>query len=82
MIHPMPWYIAGPLIGLVVPALLIAGNKAFGVSSNLRHLCSALAPCGIDFFEHDWKEMGLWNLTFLAGLFARCRRGRSRTPPA
>jgi hypothetical protein len=26
-----PWYIAGPLVGLTVPALLILGNKSFGI---------------------------------------------------
>ena len=41
---PWPWYVAGPAIGLFVPALLILGNKVFGVSSSLRHLCSALLP--------------------------------------
>jgi uncharacterized membrane protein YedE/YeeE len=70
MPHPLPWYIAGPLIGLVVPALLLIGNKPFGVSSNFRHLCAAIAPCGLEFFSHDWKRAGLWNLTFLAGVFA------------
>ena len=48
MMHPLPWYIAGPLIGLVVPALLLIGNKAFGISSNLRHICAAVAPCGLE----------------------------------
>jgi uncharacterized protein len=37
---PLPWYVAGPLIGLVVPALLLIGGKQFGVSANLRHLCA------------------------------------------
>ena len=32
--QPLPWYIAGPLIGLMVPALLIMGNKSFGLSSS------------------------------------------------
>ena len=59
MPHPLPWYIAGPLIGLTVPALLLAGNKAFGVSSTFRHLCAAVAPCGIEFFRHDWKRAGV-----------------------
>jgi uncharacterized protein len=68
--HPLPWYVAGPLIGLMVPALLLAGNKAFGISSNFRHMCAAVAPCGIDYLRHDWKRLGLWNLTFLSGLFA------------
>jgi len=69
MPHPLPWYIAGPLIGLVVPALLLIGNKSFGVSSNFRHICAAVAPCGIEFFRHDWKRQGGWNLVFLAGAF-------------
>jgi hypothetical protein len=32
------WYIAGPLVGLTVPALLILGNKIL-VLANLRHAC-------------------------------------------
>src|ERR1017187_6700177 len=63
-----PWYVAGPLIGLFVPALLIAGNKLFGISSNLRHLCSANAPGKVEFFRYDWRKAGLWNLIFLAGI--------------
>jgi hypothetical protein len=63
-----PWYVAGPLIGLFVPALLIAGNKLFGISSNLRHLCSALIPGKIEYFRYDWKGAGLWNLVFLLGV--------------
>ena len=65
----MPWYIAGPLIGLFVPALLLLGNRQFGISSNLRHMCAAVAPSGLDFFQYDWKHAGLWNLIFLAGVF-------------
>ena len=64
---PWPWYVAGPVIGLFVPALLIAGNRVFGVSSNLRHLCSALLPGRIEHFRYDWKGAGLWNLLFVAG---------------
>jgi uncharacterized protein len=67
--HPLPWYIAGPIIGLMVPALLLLGNRSFGVSSNFRHLCAAFAPSGIEFFKHDWKRLGGWNLAFLAGIF-------------
>ena len=64
---PWPWYIAGPVIGLFVPALLIVGNRMFGVSSNLRHLCSALLPGRVEHFRYDWKRAGLWNLLFVAG---------------
>ncbi len=28
---PWPWYVGGPLIGLMVP-LLLPGNKTFGIS--------------------------------------------------
>jgi len=66
---PWPWYIAGPIIGLFVPALLIVGNKVFGISSNLRHICSALAPGRLEYFSYDWRESGLWNLVFLVGVF-------------
>ncbi len=65
---PWPWYIAGPVIGLFVPALLIVGNRMFGVSSNLRHMCSALLPGRVEHFRYDWKRTGLWNLIFLAGI--------------
>ena len=63
-----PWYVAGPVIGLFVPALLLFGNKLFGVSSNLRHICAATVPGRIDYFRYDWKRSGLWNLAFLSGI--------------
>ena len=66
--QPWPLYVAGPLIGLVVPALLLLGGKQFGVSANLRHICAAIIPCGIEFFKYDWKKSGLWNLTFIGGV--------------
>jgi uncharacterized membrane protein YedE/YeeE len=65
--QPWPWYIAGPLIGLVVPALLFAGNKAFGISSSLRHICAICFPANISFFKYDWKKE-TWNLFFVAGI--------------
>lgn len=55
------------MIGLFVPVLLIVGNRTFGVSSNLRHLCSAVLPGRIEHFRYDWKRAGLWNLLFVAG---------------
>ena len=67
--RPWPWYVAGPLIGLFVPALLLLGNRQFGVSSNFRHLCAAMAPGRIEFFRYDWRNAGLWNLAFLVGIF-------------
>ncbi len=66
--RPWPWYVAGPLIGLFVPTLLLLGNRQLGISSNLRHLCAAIAPKDVAFFRYDWRRAGLWNLAFLAGI--------------
>lgn len=66
--QPWPWYVAGPLIGLTVPALLILGNKSFGISSSLRHICAACVPANIPFFKYDWKKE-IWNLFFVFGIF-------------
>lgn len=65
--EPWPWYVAGPIIGLIVPLLLLIGGKQFGVSSNLRHTCAACFPGKTEFFQYDWKKAGGWNLTFIAG---------------
>lgn len=64
---PWPWYVAGPLIGLMVPLLLLAGNKCFGISANFRHICAACLPAKIPFFHYDWKRE-TWNLLFAAGI--------------
>jgi uncharacterized membrane protein YedE/YeeE len=64
---PWPWYVAGPLIGLMVPLLLVAGNKSFGVSSSLRHVCAMCFPRNIEYFKYDWKQES-WNLFFVAGI--------------
>ncbi|RAJ87919.1 hypothetical protein CLV59_101684 [Chitinophaga dinghuensis] len=65
--QPWPWYVAGPLIGLTVPLLLIIGNKTFGISSSLRHVCAACMPARIPFFNYNWKQEK-WNLVFALGI--------------
>ena len=65
--RPWPWYVAGPLIGLMVPLLLKIGNKAFGISSSLRHICAATIPGKIGYFRYDWKSE-LWNVALVAGV--------------
>ncbi|MDT0632595.1 YeeE/YedE thiosulfate transporter family protein [Rubrivirga sp. S365] len=69
-VSPLPWYVAGPLIGLIVPALLVVGGKVFGLSANLRHACAAL-PAGRArpaFLRYDWRSTGTWNLVFALGI--------------
>ncbi len=66
--QPWSWYVAGILVGLTVPLLLIVGNKSFGVSSSLRHICAMCIPAKIPFFQYEWKKE-IWNLFFVTGIF-------------
>lgn len=66
IIEPWPWYVGGPLVALIMLALIYLG-KSFGFSSNFRTMCAALGAgksCG--FFDFDWKSQR-WNLLFLFG---------------
>lgn len=67
LFKPWPWYVAGPVIGLTVPTLLLLGNKRLGISSTLRQLCAACYPAKIPFFNYDWKKDS-WNLFFAVGI--------------
>lgn len=61
-----PWYISGFIIGLIMLILIYFG-KSFGMSSNLRTLCS-IAGAGkkVAFFDFDWKSQR-WNLAVVVG---------------
>lgn len=64
--QPWPWYVAGPLIALVMFSLIYFG-KTFGVSSNLATVCSiAGAGRAAEFFRFDWSKR-IWNLVFVLG---------------
>ena len=61
-----PWYVSGFLIGAVMLTLIFFG-KSFGMSSNLRTLCTiAGAGKNVDFFKFDWREQK-WNLAVVFG---------------
>jgi uncharacterized membrane protein YedE/YeeE len=64
---PWPWYVAGPVIGLTVPTLLLLGNKRLGISSTLRQICAACYPGKLPFLNYDWKKES-WNLYFVVGV--------------
>lgn len=68
LFRPWPWYVAGPIIGLFVPLLLVMGNRLFGVSANLRHACAALYPRDVEHLRYDWRSQGGWNLVFALGI--------------
>lgn len=65
--QPWPWYVAGPLIGLCVPLLLLTGNKTLGISSSLKHICAMCFPANIPFLKYNWKDYK-WNILFAIGL--------------
>ena len=60
------WSVSGFLIGMVMLCLLYFG-KSFGMSTNLRSLCS-IAGLGkrVSFFNWDWKSHR-WNLVVVVG---------------
>ncbi|WP_378186847.1 YeeE/YedE family protein [Aquimarina sp. W85] len=64
--EPWPWYISGPMIAFVMFLLLMVG-KNFGMSANLRTMCTI---CGAgnkaDFFNFEWRSQK-WNLIVILG---------------
>lgn len=66
LLNPWPWYFSGPLIAIVMGLLLYFG-KTFGMSSNLRTMCTVFgADKFSDFFKFNWKDQ-LWNLIVVLG---------------
>jgi uncharacterized membrane protein YedE/YeeE len=66
LLNPWPWYVAGPLMALVM-ILLVYFGKTFGMSSNLRTMCTMLGAGKFsDFFKIDWKAQS-WNLMVVLG---------------
>jgi hypothetical protein len=59
---------------------LIVGNGVFGVSSSLRHTCSAVLPDKLDYVRYDWKRTGLWRLLFVAGIMVGASSLRDGNP--
>lgn len=66
ILEPWPWYVAGPLIALIMFLLIFQGRQ-FGMSSNLRTICTM---CGADnkasFFDFNWRAQR-WNLIVIIG---------------
>ncbi|WP_020529610.1 YeeE/YedE family protein [Flexithrix dorotheae] len=64
--QPWPWYVSGIMIAFIMFLLLFEG-KNFGMSSNLRTMCS-IGGAGkfAEFFNFDWKSQR-WNLIVVAG---------------
>ena len=83
--QPFPWYVSGVLIALIMLCLLLVG-KRFGMSSNLRTLCTIMgAGRTSQFFKFDWKAQR-WNLIVVLGAivggFIAVEYLSGTTPPA
>ena len=70
--QPWPWYVAGPIIGSLVPLMIFMGNRFFGVSKNFEHMCAMALP-GEKMGEcsqrsgYDWRDYK-WSLFFVIGI--------------
>lgn len=68
LVSPWPWYVAGPLIAVIM-YLMVYSGKTFGVSSTFRSMCSIGGAGKVaEFFRFDWKAQS-WNLVFVFGAF-------------
>ena len=64
--QPWPWWVAGPMIVVVMFILLYFG-KEFGISANFRVMCAADGADEMaEFFQFDWQSQG-WNLLVALG---------------
>jgi len=69
IMEPWPWYVSGPLIGLMVPALLLLSGRSFGISSSFRHINAICNPKSkLPYLSgYDWRKQ-TWNLVFVLGV--------------
>ncbi len=66
ILNPWPWYLSGPLLAQVMFFLLYFG-RTFGMSSNLKTLCSIGGAGKVsEFFKFDWRSQR-WNLIVVLG---------------
>ena len=63
----IPWYVAGPLIGLIVPTLLIVREKQFGLSSSYRAILSRFLG-RVPYFNYSFKT-DLYQIQLVFGVF-------------
>jgi uncharacterized protein len=66
--NDLNWLVYGVLIGLFVPAILLIGNKHFGVSSAMQNVCSVILPKTKVLFNSDEIKKNDWKLYFVIGI--------------
>ncbi|MCA9735434.1 YeeE/YedE family protein [candidate division KSB1 bacterium] len=68
LMRPWEWYVAGPMIGLFVPLMLLIDNRQFGISSSFLHFCSLLLPeKSQSMLKYD-RGKNLWKFFFVIGI--------------
>lgn len=68
LLAPWPWYIAGPIIGLFVPVVLIVSNKMLGISSAFDQICMMAVPKNKqEMFKFKTAENS-WKFYFVIGI--------------
>ena len=67
IMRPWPWWTVGPLLGLMVPMLLIFAGKNFGISGSFRDFAAICTPqsAKTSYLNYDWRK-NAWKV-FLAG---------------
>jgi uncharacterized membrane protein YedE/YeeE len=55
----LPWWIAGPVLGLVITAMLVAGNKRFGVVGGVTDLVHG---------SSEGRGLRSWRAVLLVGM--------------
>ncbi|MBL7802558.1 MAG: YeeE/YedE family protein [Saprospiraceae bacterium] len=64
--QPWPWYVAGPILAMIMFVLLWFGHE-FGISENFRLMCAADGADDMnEFFKINWQA-GEWNLLVALG---------------
>ena len=68
ILEPWPWYVTGPLIGLMVPAMLLLAGKKFGISSSFRDIGAICSPnTKISYLQYDWRSY-IWRIFLVVGV--------------
>jgi uncharacterized membrane protein YedE/YeeE len=52
----------------VVPLVFWFGNRKWGLSSSLDHICAAVIPARPPSLRYDWRRAGGWHLAMVAGV--------------
>ena len=66
--NPWPWWVSGPLIGLMVPTLLLLAGKPLGISGSFRYLCSLPAAGRKDAPAAKAARAEAWKAVFALGV--------------